>query len=92
MSHTVPLAIEARVALINGNFELAEPQTRFMGIVRQALSNAANEIKSNLPVDDQGQGQYDVGRIVAGLDSLQASKDILCAAAILPAYKPASMQ
>lgn len=90
-SSTIPEAIAARAALINGNFQISDEQKQFMNLVRTALAEAAAKIVNGLPASNAALPQvkqYDVGRIIAGLDAMQASKDILCAAAILPAYRP----
>jgi len=78
----IPLAIEARAALINGQFTLSDDQLAFMKLVRERMGQCAADIVNALPA-----GQYDVGRVIAGLDAMQQAKDVLCAAAILPAYR-----
>ena len=80
----VPVPIAARAAMINGSFQLSSEQTAFMALVRQSMAEAAEKIVRGLPP----QGSYDTGRVIAGLDTMQQAKDVLCAAAILPAYKP----
>ena len=80
----IPVPIAARVAAIDGTFTLTAEQQAFMALVCQAMSEAANKIVAGLPPT----GQFDVGRVIAGIDAMQHSKDVLCMAAVLPAYKP----
>ena len=71
-------AINARVKLINGYFDLPADTPPYMKAVREAISGAAQKIQAALPA------AYDAGRVIAGLDKLQEAKDTLCVAAILP--------
>lgn len=71
-------AINARVELINGQFNIPDDAVEYVKLVREAISEAARKIRDGLPKT------FDVGRIVAGMDKLQEARDTLCAASILP--------
>jgi hypothetical protein len=71
-------SINARVKLINGNFDLPNDVPPYMKIVRETIAEAAKKITQSLPVD------VDAGRTIAALDLLQQAKNTFCDAAILP--------
>lgn len=75
MSH-IP-AVQVRLDMINGMFDLDEPTTLFMKFARSKISDLAKELVDAAP------STVDVGRLIATIDALQAAKDVVCAAAIL---------
>ena len=84
--------VEARVELINGQFDLPPENVNAMKEVRAAISECAKRIKAaadQLPSagtarDGRPSLGYDVGRMIAAMDTLQHAKDIACVSFILP--------
>jgi hypothetical protein len=89
--------IDARVEMINGNYALtpkltdAEGKTTKSGTldtmseIRAVLSEAARDVRNIIQAaEHDGQPKADTGRVIAGLDALQAAKNIFCDALILP--------
>lgn len=77
--------IDARVGLIDGNFDLPTDTSRRFGVIRKVLQGAAQTIAS--VVREAGEDNYDVGRLIAALDLLQQAKDTACVSLILPHAK-----
>lgn len=75
--------VSARVALINGNFDLPEESVQAMKNIRKAVSDAAEIIER-----ESKRVKHDVGRLIAAVDTLQQAKDVACVSVILPHYKP----
>lgn len=63
--------------MINGRFDLQSDTTDFMDVVRSAMEEAATKIIESAP------DYCDIGRVIAGVDTLQQAKNIFCDAAIL---------
>jgi len=89
--------IEARVEMINGTYALtpkevdAEGKTAkvgtldAMGQIRNVISNAARNVQMIIEdAEKDGHPKADIGRVIAGMDALQAAKNIFCDALILP--------
>lgn len=77
-----PASIEARVELINGNFNLPDASVDAMKHVREILSDAAHKLLA-LSKD----ATVDQGTLVRAIQKLQATKDVACQAFILPFYE-----
>jgi hypothetical protein len=75
--------IAARVALVNGNFDLPTETKRAMKRITEIVAEAAAEIER-----EAKKVKYDTGRLIATMDILQQSKDTACVSVILPHYKP----
>lgn len=89
--------IEARVEMIDGMFQLTQPvlgddgktvvqdgTLQKMSKIRAAISQAAREVvKAIRDAENEGMPKADTGRVIAGIDSLQAAKNIFCDALIL---------
>lgn len=82
-SNTNP-AIDARVAMVNGNFILPDETLQAMKRIREITAKAALEIKKTM----YSGVKYDTGRSIAALDFLQITKNTACDALILPHYDP----
>ncbi len=73
-----------RTDMINGMFVLGSSDEEkqqildFMVKVRTILSNAAKEINGAKPA------KFNTGRMIAGMDTFQAAKNIFCDSVILP--------
>lgn len=90
-------AIDARLALINGNFPLPAETVQAMREIRVAISDAAASIDVSIRGKKRSADEavetparivkYDVGRLIAALDLLQQAKDVACAALILPHHQ-----
>jgi hypothetical protein len=78
-SSSTPVAIVARLALIDGNFPLPDNTTAAMGAIRAAVAACAKSI-----TDAVLGVSYDPGRLIAALDDLQRVKDVACCSVILP--------
>ena len=74
-------AIDARAALINGNFTLPTSTPAAMKSVREILSKAALELKKVL-MDEE----HNVGCVIVAMDLLQQAKNKACDSLILPHY------
>jgi hypothetical protein len=74
--------IDARVAVIDGMFQLPRATTERFTKIRGAIQRAAADVAE--AVREAGEGGYDVGRLVAALDLLQQAKDVACVSLILP--------
>ena len=72
--------VEARVELINGNFDLPKESVDAMRTVRSVISEAAKKLR----VAVEAAPKHDKGRLIAALDSLQHAKDTACVSLILP--------
>jgi hypothetical protein len=75
-------ALEARVALIDGQFDLPDTAIKSMKTIRASVAVCARNIAD--ACYDAGEGKYDVGRAIAALDGLQQVKDTACVSIILP--------
>jgi hypothetical protein len=74
-----PIAIDARLAMINGNFDLPKNTLEVMPALRAAASAFAQEAAALVM-----SVQCDWGRLIAALDLIQQTKDVLLNAVILP--------
>ena len=94
--------IDARVALINGQFDLPAETVLAMSRIREILATAASEIDTavrgvkrpaasdeELAVKPERRGgvAFDHGRLQHTMDLLQEAKDTACVSVILPHYK-----
>lgn len=75
--------LSARVAMINGRFDLPDGIIGQMREVREACQHCARVLKA---VFDEAKDK-DTGRCIAAIDALQLAKNIACDALILPAAK-----
>jgi len=75
-------SINARVAIINGTFELPPSTPKAMATVREILAKAAEDLKAVIISE-----KHDIGRVIATMDLLQQAKDTACASLILPHYQ-----
>lgn len=78
-----PASLEARVAMINGYFDLPDDALAAMKEVRQILDQAAYAIYA---LADKNKNA-DKGTLVRVMQKLQSTKDVACQAFILPHYK-----
>ena len=76
------VTIDARVAVIDGMFDLPNGTKDRFTAIRGAIQRAAAEVAE--AVRGAGEGGYDVGRLVAALDLMQQAKDTACVSLILP--------
>lgn len=76
------LSIDARVAIINGAFDLPDKTPEVMSEVRKILAKAAEDLKVVLLAE-----KHDIGRVIATMDLLQQAKDTACTSLILPHYR-----
>ena len=74
--------IDARVAMINGQFDLPDGTSDRFDKIRAAIQHAAKVVSAE--VRGAGDGNFDVGRLIAAVDMLQHAKDTACCALILP--------
>lgn len=77
MSNTGNDAIDVRVDMINGQFELDQETLLFMKIARVECAALADKLNKARPAT------LDVGRFIAAIDHLQQVKNILCDSAII---------
>ena len=70
-------AIDVRVDMINGMFDLDKDTKDFMNLARQECAALASKLNAARPLT------VDVGRFIAALDHIQYVKNLLCDAAIL---------
>lgn len=77
-------AIDARVAMVNGNFNLPDETLQAMKRIREITASAASEIQKVM----YSGVRYDTGRAIATLDFLQIVKNTGCDALILPHHDP----
>ena len=77
--------IDARVAVIDGQFDLPEGTRERFTVIRGAIKTAAETVAN--VIRETGEGNYDVGRLIAALDALQNAKDMACVSLILPHHK-----
>lgn len=70
-------AVQVRVDMINGHFELSEETVQFMNFVRTASAEFAQQMVARAPAT------CDIGRLIAAVDHIQATKNLFCDAAIL---------
>jgi len=73
-------AVEARVEMINGMFDLPDATREAMKHVRAATETAARAVRAAV----EAAPAHDKGRLIAALDALQAAKNVACDALILP--------
>lgn len=74
-------AVQVRLDMIDGMFDLRAETTDYMKSVRKSVSDVARSVVEGAPED------VDVGRIIAALDALQQVKNVLCDAAIIGSEK-----
>ncbi len=70
--------IEARVAMVNGWFELPEQTKQDMTDVRAAAEQFAKSLEQVYK-----RAKHDKGRAIASIDAVQQAKNIACDALIL---------
>lgn len=75
-------AIDARIEMINGNFDLPETVPTAMKRVREILAKAAADLKTVVEKEE-----INVGCMITAMDLLQHAKNKACDAMILPHYK-----
>lgn len=75
-------AIDARVAMVNGNFNLPDSTPKALASIREILAKAATDLKKAIQEEE-----YNVGCIIAAMDLLQQAKNKACDGLILPHYK-----
>lgn len=75
--------LDARCAMVDGNFDLTPETREQMKAIRSAFAECAQRL--NEIFQKSGVG-YDRGRAIASLDHLQQAKNIACDALILPNY------
>lgn len=71
--------MDARVALVNGNFDLPEDTRRAMHNIRECVAACATQL-----AEIARTTTFDTGRMIAALDGLQAVKNTACDAVLLP--------
>lgn len=71
--------MDARVAMINGNFELPDSTIQGMRDVRAAVAECASKLHEIFKKE-----KIDTGRAIASIDLLQQAKNVACDALILP--------
>lgn len=89
MSHTeqrkrrIPItdAIEKRVALVNGDFDLTPVTLEAMRDIREAAGAYARELDA---IFHREGVTFDVGRVIATMDHVQQTKLLACDAVALP--------
>jgi hypothetical protein len=74
-------AIDAKLDMINGRFDLPEETVEAMKLIRESLSEVANKVRDNL---DQKGIKYDVGTMIRFVALIQDAKNLACDAIILP--------
>ena len=70
-------AIDVRVDMVNGNFELNKESKAFMNFAREECAALAKKLGDARPPT------ADVGRFIAALDHLQILKNLLCDSVII---------
>jgi len=70
-------AIELRIAMVDGRFDLTDETVEFMNKVRSELAATLRSLATQRPPE------YDYGRFVAFCDAVQAAKNVACDSAIL---------
>jgi uncharacterized protein YukE len=79
---SLPQGIAARVALVNGSFDLPDQTKQAMGRIREAVAACSQQLAQIAATT-----AFDEARLTAALDMLQAVKNTACDAVLLP-YAP----
>lgn len=77
-------AIQARVLLIDGQFETPKESKEAFGNVRAIFAKAAQDLSNLLVGKDSKVAKVDAGRLIHALDLLQQAKDTACVSLLLP--------
>jgi hypothetical protein len=80
MSTPITDPVAQRVALLNGKFDLPPTTIVAMREIHAAVQECALRVQAIVEV----QPKYDKGRLIASIDQLQHTKNMLCDALILP--------
>jgi hypothetical protein len=78
------LALDARVAMFNGMFELPGETKAAMSRIREIVAEAGQKIRDIIA---NPAVKYDTGRLIATFDLLQHVKNTACDSITLPHYK-----
>jgi len=70
-------AVQVRADMINGCFDLKPGTIEFMEMARDEIAKTAQKLLAAAPAS------VDIGRLIAGIDALQAAKNLFCDAAII---------
>lgn len=73
--------VTARVALINGQFDLPAENVQAMRDIRAAVEECAKKIQAAV---EKTAKKNDRGRLIHAIDLLQQVKDTACVSVILP--------
>jgi hypothetical protein len=89
MTSSPPLknpSVAARLAMVDGYFELPEVTKSAMNEIRIAVAACASQITTAMSKQDSnGKNiEYDIGRLIYVLDTLQIAKNAACDSLILP--------
>lgn len=80
---------EQQVALINGQFKLPKGSTEIMNLIRGQIQAAAQTVLDAMKGGQEtGAVKVDARFLEQGLMELQAAKDKLCCAVIIPYAEP----